>query len=499
MNKVLDLISRFELFLKAKKGLRIVLLSVILFNAFLYVKTDYKKIPEIQARKDAAGFSPDKAYRFIYFYYYLNQFPLATLNGDLDYSEEGAKNEIKNRPNDLIMEYMHWSRLGESARILAYMPNALVKGSPENPSIKLFNSLLFVAGLLVLFIGFWRIKKPLFGLLLLILINCTPFFIYEVYCRDNIFGLMASSFFIVLGLNLPFLFSKSINYFKYVIVAIISGALVGFFSEFRNEVSVVIVSLLLIYILSSSIRWAPKIIYVLVVLFCFNASKTMIRYHFSLKFEQTMHLVGNHGGHIYNGPRLSGHNFWHPVFCGLGDFDTKYGYQWYDVIAYQYAIPILQKEYGMDINYSGGYITNDYYDDHRLYYKKPEELPNYEKVVKKKVIDDIKNDPVWYITIIFKRIARTLTTTIPVSYVGWLLFPLVYFLYKRKNWQDLKLILVALPLSATSIIVHSGKGTTYNSLFVYFILVIIMAQGYNFYKNKMNTGKENLIQKETEK
>ncbi len=487
MDKAIGLISRFELFLKAKKGLRIILLSIILFNAFLYIRTEYKKIPEIQVRKDAAGFSPDKAYRFIYFYYYLDHFPLATLNSDLDYSKEGAKNEIKSRPDDLIMEYMHWSRLGESARILAYMPNALLKGSPANPSIKLFNTIIFVLGLIILYIGFWRIKKPLFGLLLLILINCTPFFIYEVYCRENIFGLMASSFFIILGLHLPFLFAKSITYFKSAIIAIISGVVVGFFSEFRNEISIVIACVLLMYMVSSSISWIPKIIYVFIVLFCFNATKTMIRHHFSLKFEQTMHLVGNHGGHIYNGPRLSGHNFWHPVFCGLGDFDTKYGYQWYDVIAYQYAIPILQKEYGMDINYSGGYITNDYYDDHRLYYKKPEELPNYEKVVKEKVLGDIKKDPIWYATIVFKRIVKTLTTTIPIPYVGWLLFPLVYFLFQRKKWSYLRLILVALPLSATSIIVHSGKGTTYNSLFVYFVLVIILIEVYNSYKNKIAT------------
>ena len=27
---------------------------------------------------------------------------------------------------------------------------------------------------------------------------------------------------------------------------------------------------------------------------------------------------------------VAGHAFWYPVFCGLGDFDTKYGYEWND-------------------------------------------------------------------------------------------------------------------------------------------------------------------------
>ncbi|WP_438710083.1 hypothetical protein ACSTS3_12525 [Aquimarina muelleri] len=484
MRQFIEAMNRYELFLKSKKGLLVILLSVLFFNTFLYVKTEYKKIPEIQARKDAAGFSHDKAYRFAYFFYYLGHYPLATLNTNLEYSKKGAEKEIDQRGEDLIMEYMHWSRLGESARVFAYMPNAYMKGSPENPSIKLFNSIIFTISLFTLFFGFWKVRKPLFGFLLLLLINCTPFFIYEVYCHENIFGLLASCFFIILGLNIPLLFSR-VNSFKYGVLAIFSGLLIGFFSEFRNEIPVVIVSLLLLYTLATKIKIRTKIIFIFIAIFFFNASKTIIRDYFSLKFEKTMHLVGNNNGHIYNGPRLSGHNLWHPIFCGLGDFDTKYGYEWYDVIAYQYAIPILKKDYGMQINYSGKYITDDYYDTSKLYYKKPEELSNYEKVIKDKVIGDIKNDPLWFVTIVIKRIFKTLTTTIPVPYLGWLLIPLLYFLFKRKRWNFISLIVISLPLSATSILIHSGKGTTYNSLFLYFVLVIIFGLIYEYYNNNL--------------
>ncbi len=481
MNQLGNWISQFNSFLKLAKGLRIILIAIVLVNVLLYVKSNHKPFVSSQVRADAAGFSPDKAYKFTYFYFYTGQFPLATLNTDLVYSEEGAKQEINTRGKDLIMEYLHWSRLGESARIWAYLPNAYLRGSPEQPSIKLFNSILFVIGLTTLFFGFWKIKKPLLGLGLVLMINFTPFFLYEIYSHENVFGLMGSIFFMILGLNVQVLFSKTLTYFKLGFIAVISGAIVGLFSEFRNEISVVIVSLLLIYILSQQLKIIHKIVFVIVIIFSFNSSKGFIRDFFNLKFEKTSQLVSLNKGHVYNGAKISGHNFWHPVFCGLGDFDTKYGYEWNDIKAYDYAIPVLNRKYKMKISYSRRYHTDDYYDEAKLYYKKPEELPYYEEVVKEKVLSDIKNDPVWYIEIIVKRIFRTLTKTIPVSYIGLLLFPLVYILVRRKLWDWIKILVVSLPLSATSIIVHSGRGTTYNSVFVYFIIAIIIMLIYDEY------------------
>jgi len=396
--------------------------------------------------------SINRANKFAYFYYYKNQFPLATLNDDLTYSEEGANEEISLRGKDLIMEYTHWSRLGENARILAFLPDAYLAGSPENPSVRLFNTLVFISGLMLLFWGFWRIKKPIFGLLLVMLINCTPFFLYEIFSNQNIFGVLAAVFFMILGINLPLLFSKALNFKRVVFTVLISALLIGFFSEFRNEISVVLVSLLLLCLAAKNLKISKKIVLIVLAIISFNLSKKLIRNHFELKFEEASELVRLNKGHVYKGAKISGHNFWHPVFCGLGDYDTKYGYEWNDKKAYAYAIPI-------------------------------EELMNYEKVVKAKVVSDIKNDPMWYVTILIKRVFKTLTTTIPLPYVGWLIFPLTFYLFKKKKWSLLKLILVSLPLSATSIMVYSGKGSTYNSVFVYFIMAIILTECCYHYKN----------------
>lgn len=490
MNLFIREISKFDRLLGDRKALCLVLSLIFMSNILLYwVIDDDSFSPPLQSRKDASGFSIDKAHKFAYFYFYKDQFPLATLNNDLIYSEEGANKEIANRGKDLIMEYKHWSRLGEHARILAFLPDAYLRGSPKNPSVRLFNTLVFIIGLLLLFWGFWTVKKPLYGLLLVLLINFTPFFLYEIFSNQNIFGVLASVFFMILGLNLPLLFLKSESLIKSLIFVVISGLILGFFSEFRNEISVVLVSLLLICVLSKNVKLKGKIILVLAAMFFFNASKKLVRDYFDLKYEKTSQFVGMNGGHVYKGLKTKGHNFWHPVFAGLGDYDTKYGYEWSDKKTYAYAIPILRKDYNMNISYSGKNYTDDYYDKDSLYYKKPEVLENYETVVREKVISDIKKDPWWYITILVKRVFKTLTTTIPVPYFGWLIFPLVYYLFKKKKWDLLKLILVSLPLSATSIVIYSGKGSTYNSVFVYFVLVIILMEIYKHFRYSLNTDK----------
>ncbi len=432
-------------------------------------------MPDVQARKDASGFAISSGNKFAYFFYYTDYFPLATLNDSLTYSAEGAEEEIKKNGKDLIMEYNHWVRLGENARVFAFLPNAYLNGSPVSPSLKLFNALVFVLSLIVLYTGFWRIKHAAQGFILVVMINFTPFFLYEVYSNENIFALMGSVFFMVLGLNVFVLLSKEVNYYKAIMLSVLSAVIVGFFSEIRNEVSVVLLSLLLIYFFSGRIKIKQKLVLITVVILSFFGCRQLIRNYFNYKFEEAAELVKENGGHVYTGKKLEAHLIWHQVFCGVGDFDTKYGYEWSDSVAYKYALPILRKKYGMEINYSGKYYTDDYYDKDRIYYIKFEELDAYEAICREKVISDILNDPWWYIKIIISRIIRTLTITIPVPYIGWLLLPLLFYLIKNHDWDSIKLILVSLPLSATSLIIYSGRGSTYNSVFVYLVIVIIIS------------------------
>ncbi|MCF8298342.1 MAG: energy-coupling factor transporter transmembrane protein EcfT [Saprospiraceae bacterium] len=492
---MINTIIKFDNKLNSRKSLLIVILSIILLNTIFYIRSEKHPFSqERQARKDASGFSADKAYKFVYFFYYTGNFPLATLNEDLEYSREGAIKEIEENGEDLIMEYQHWSRLGEQARILAYLPNAILKGSPKDPSIKLFNALIFTLSLIILYHGFKKINHSFFGLLLVFLINITPFFLYEVYSHKNIFGLMGSLFFIVLGLNLHVLFKENTKYLKLVLSGLVAAILIGFFSEIRNEVTIVLVSLILIYLLSKHIKLLPKFIIILLIVISYWGSKKLVIGYFNAKNEQTTQLVKENNGHIYTGKRIPGHIFWHPIFCGLGDFDTKYGYEWNDKVAYRYAIPKLKEKYNIDIKYSDKYYIDEYYDKDSLYYKKFDEIDEYEYVLKEKVISDIKSDKLWYLGIITKRIIRTLTKTTPVSYLGWLIFPLIYYLIRKKYWDYVKLILITLPLSATSILIYSGKGSTYNSVFVYFVIVICLNEIIKYRRKGFEYDESKIIQ-----
>jgi hypothetical protein len=461
--------------MQTNRALALVVISIIILNTAFYIHSTIEPFSNKEARKDASGFSFSKGQKFIYFYYYTGYFPLATVNNDLEYSIVGADYEIQKNGKDLIMEYQHWSRLGENARIFAFLPNAYLDGSPRTPSIKLFNAIVFVLSLIVLYFGFWRIKFALQGLVLVIMINSTPFYLYEVYSNQNIFALLGSVFFLVLGLNISYLFSAKINYKKLIVTVIVSGIIIGFFSEIRNEVSIVIVSLLLIIILAENIVISIKLVLPIFVFLSFYGTKQTIRSYFNSEFDKTKNLVIQNNGHVYNGKRISGHKFWHPVFCGLGDFDTKYGYKWDDRVAYSYAVPILREKYNINVNYSGNYYTDDYYDKDKLYYIKFDEIEEYEEIVKNKVHSDIFGDPYWYIQIIYHRIIRTLNKTLPIEYIGWIIFPLGFYLIRSRKWNYFKLLMISLPLSATSILIYSGKGITYNSVYGYIIVIILIS------------------------
>jgi len=483
MGNITILLYNFSKVLRLKKSLIIILLSIFTLNILLYSFSDKITFPKEQRRLDASGFTYSLAKKFSYFYYYTGNFPLSTQNKKLNYSKNEALKEISKNGKDLIMEYYHWSRLGEHARILAFLPDAWLNGSPQKPSIHLFNTLIFILGLSILYLGFWYSNKASLGLLIVILINTTPFYLFEIFINQNIFGLLGSTFFIILGLNVSLILLNKRDLFITYLLSIMTGVIIGFFSEFRNEVSITLLSAILIYFLANSIKFYNKIALIIIVIFSFNSVKKVLRNYFNTKFEETVNLVGIQGGHVYNGAKISGHNFWHPLFCGLGDFDTKYGYEWNDLVAYKYAIPTLNRKYKMNLKHKPGqYHLNQYYDDAKKYYIKPEELEHYETVMKEKVLYDIKNDPLWYAEIIWKRVINVLTKTLPYSYLGFLGLPLLYYLFEHKKWNFLKLILISLPLSATSIIIYSGKGTTYNSMFGYFIITIILYELSKFFK-----------------
>jgi hypothetical protein len=463
------IIQKTNDFINSKKGMFLTCLIIIILNVSCYLISRSHHFSNEQARLDASGFVTEKGEKFIYFYYYTNYFPLATLNKNLEYSKEGALKEIKQNSNKLIMEYGHWSRLGENARIWCFLPNAILQQSTKNPHIKLFNGIIFTIALIIFFIGAYKIKKGLSALIIILIVQFTPFFLYEVYTNPNIFALLASGYLIVLGLQLPYLEQHKLNY----IGLLISGIIIALFTEIRNENLVVLGTLIILVIfIKNSVKY--KLIAFILLLFSFIFTQLSIRKYFDYKFDQTTQLLQKNGGNIYTGGRIKGHKFWHPIFCGLGDFDKELNYPTKDTVAYRYAVPILNEKYNLNIRYSGKYHTDNYYDKDSLYYMKFDEIPEYENILKDKVLLDIRSNPWWFTKIILKRIHRILSHTIPFKNLGYISLILILTLIYFNKTIQVNIILSSLPLSISPLLFFSGGNATYNSFFPFITIWIII-------------------------
>jgi tetratricopeptide (TPR) repeat protein len=290
---------------------------------------------------------------------------------------------------------------------------------------------------------------------------------------------------LLLGLYLPFIFARQTR--GIWLLLIFSGVLVATASNIRAENLPVLASCVMVVAFLSSFSMLRRFMMVVVILFIYYLTNQGIRSYFDMKFEEAVEVVESAGGHPYYGGRIESHRFWHPVFCGLGDFDKKYGYEWNDIVAYNYAIPILERDYGLTLNYSGDkYYLDEYYDEAKHYYKKFDEIDEYEEVMKQKVMGDIKSDPGWYIDILFKRVNRILTNTAPIHAhftlkgMGWLLLPLLLILIWVKEWRFVQLVVFALPLVASSILIYSGGNSTYSSPYHFVLLGLLLTMLIEF-------------------
>lgn len=501
LEQVIALSRQKELFRKridSKRILSIFLLIIVVWQAGYYLNAEH--ITNEYRRKDAGGFAYHRAHHFLYFFYYLGLFPVVS-DAEKVYSEEGAAAIIEEKGETLMMEYGHWSRLGESARIWAFLPDAWLRQTAKDPSITLFNSLFFLTGLLLVFAAFWRAGLPLIGFLLVLFIGSNPFYLFETYANQNIFSLSTSVALILLALYLPVIFSQERK--SEWLIAVFAGVLIGFACNVRAENLPVIVSCVLVLAMHLNYSVGKKLLYIALLVLSYYATDKGIKQHFDRHFEEAYAVVEEAGGHPYTGDKIESHRFWHPVFCGLGDYDRKYGYEWNDIVAYKYAIPVLKEKYNLDLNYSGDkYYLDQYYDADSLYYVKFDEIDAYEQVMKEKVLGDINRDPFWYIDILLKRVNRILDHTSPVGYgfgyldirgVGWLIIPLLLLLVWLKQWNYLKILIFTMPLLATSLIIYSKGESTYSSPYHLIMLAVIIsfvAEGVirQFQKRKVKDG-----------
>jgi hypothetical protein len=351
------------------------------------------------------------------------------------------------------------------------------------------NGLFFVAALVALYIAFWWIGHPVLGILAVAFLGSNPFQLYEVYRNENVFGSMITSATLALALHLPLLgFRRPRRWYTWA-VPIATAAVLATMRQLRPEPKLLLLAAAACYLTMGGTRWRTRIALVAVLAVSFLGLSKAWDAWFEMKYQQARKVVVKAGGHPYPGPRELYHMAWHNIWCGLGDFDTKYGYAWNDVAAARYAYPILEKEYGLDLpEWDGQALV--YYDAHwdeaGKYYKTPYEMPHYGEVVRDKVLHDITHDPLWYLGILGQRAWRILSRTTPLRLTtrfvqvglpihGLVAVPVLLLLVWDRRWAFVKLLCFTFPLSLTPLLVYSDRGTTYAAVYHLIAAALIIA------------------------
>ena len=423
-------------------------------------------------------------------------YPVASLAVPADDSKEGARRHIVQDGSRLIMDSRWTFRAGDRGKIFLFYPDALIRGTTRNLSVRPFHQLLFITGLCALFFAFWWVRQPLLGVLLVLFLGSNPFQVYEVYVNENIFGLSISTVIWILAFHIPLMGRRAPPRYMWV-VPFLTGMFLATVRTIRPDPTTIILSAGATFLLLTGVSWRRRVALVGLLVVSFGVTAAAWNAYFTAKFERARQVVVEAGGYPYPGPVWLYHSIWHPIWCGLGDFDKKNGYVWEDRTAYSYALPILQEKYHVDVPVlqPGHYFLDAYWDEAKVYAKLPEELPHYADVLREKILRDISNDPQWYTGIIGNRIWRILSQTTPVQIAirPWrltlpmhgLVFPLLLgVLIASRNWMFCKLICFSLPLSFTSLVIYSGQGTPYYScyhLFTAAVLLVLLLQGSHWW------------------
>jgi hypothetical protein len=443
--------------------------------------------------------------RFAYFLHYLNLYPVTTvkplesyrdkLDGAPLYSRAGARRLLAKYPGDLVTEHGHTTRYGDHGKTWLYLLFAWLRGTAEDPSCIPLNALAFVLALELVFLAFWYIRQPVWGAVLTVLAGSNPFQLFEVYGRDNIFGWPITACLFVLALCLPLLAGRKLPRLALLSIPVAAGLLLATVRQVRTEPALPVLAAAFACLAAARLRLRTRLGLLLLLGVSFWGGSRGWQAFFHHKIREADRLVGRVGGHPYPGPRDHYHMYWHPIFCGLGDFDTKYGYAWDDRAAAKYALPVLKRDYGVDVPvYDGGWIyRNAFWDADRIYYKTPYELPHYQDVLRDKVLHDVRGDPLWYANILAHRLYHLVKDTTPVrAQVGrWTAFSVslppvaagllglvvvaVLVMARQRLW--LKVLCLTLPTSLLALLVYAKGNACHYSCYHLVVAAIVITWG----------------------
>ena len=420
------------------------------------------------------GMSPDATYYF-YFFHHFGVFPVGALEvPDLGPSKQAATEFVAQHGDRLKMDFgwpINTPRFGDYAKLFLFYPHMLIRGDPGHASAIPFNELLFITALLAVFWAFWLEGYRLLGVLIVVLVGSNPFQIVETYGRGNIFSIPISVALLVLAAHLGFLTGRrGVNGRAWVIAAV-SGVVLASFREVRTEAGLMAASALATYLLARA-PLPRRLLLAAAFVVAFAVTAQAWTAFWAARIAAAERFVARAGGEVFRPPAGTHHAVWHAIYCGLGDYGSDRGFSWDDRAAFRWATtrdPVTNPD-PIPYHYVSGYYFEETYDG--IHHIAPTDLPEYNRLVKARVLAEIRRDPLWYVGVLFRRKIAVLRDATPVALslggvtlgvpgAGWLLIPILAFTLWRRRFFHAALILFMLPLSAVAMLVYSGKGMTF--------------------------------------
>ncbi|MDA0990261.1 MAG: hypothetical protein O3A51_05870 [Verrucomicrobia bacterium] len=328
----------------------------------------------------------------------------------------------------LKIEHKHEMRFGDNCKFLLPLMEAYFTGRPGEPGIRRTALFFFASALILLMLSALYCRRPLLGAFFAIFLSSSDFQIYEMLRYTN-FSFVITCAALVLACCLPLLLDRQLPRWVVGLSLLVAAAATVFFGNIRPSAFAVGATPLFALLLYQRWRWLSRFGAIALYMLLILSLKSGLNMFFEYKIKQANAFVTAVGGEPYRGERTAHHPLWHPIYCGLGDFDQTYGYRWSDPSAFGAARPEL-REAGYKPQKGKGY--GDY---HRL-----ETNPHYAEIIRDKVITNIRQDPGWYLTILAKRVHRIFTEWLP---------PTVNYIYGRLTvfetvWPHLAWIIVLL-------------------------------------------------------
>lgn len=460
------------------------------FVSQVSIPRDYK----VSGVQGGGGAHLDGLRQFLTFFRASGLYPLASLSPEPPPRGEAFAAWADAHGDSLVMEVVDTYRMGDRGRVFLLWLDSL-RG--REPSYWRVNGLFFVASLLLFFASFWRRGHALFGFTAALLVGSSSFQLFETYANNNVFGLAITTLLALMALNAFALTGEARKVSAgHMALALASGCLLALVREIRSEPVVLLLSVLVAYLAMPGVSWRNRGLLAGALVAAFLATGAAVTWRLESLFERTRQFVTEKGGHPYTGPRRLHHLFWHPVFCGLGDFAPELGYEWNDFVAFEYGLSKLrQTDPGLWPTFPGkagtgnqaAYFMDTSWDAAGLYEKKLEDDPRYEPVLREKILADVKAHPLTFVKVYASRLARVLWDTsgvqlnvphlFPLSLnfpgFGLVALPALWLARRRRDGLAVRAILFSVPLLATALAINSDLGTQYYSVYAVFSFLVL--------------------------